>query len=141
MVRPEGDRPVLICDRLSIFAFVAVTVLDQQPVATVAAVTLTVVTHPHQHPTPLQLLTSECELQVSLAEGTFRIASIIRGPEATIPQHDSAAAVLALRDRALEVSVIEWMVLYLHRESAMAWIERWPFRDGPGFEHAVQLKP
>ena len=54
---------------------------------------------------------------------------------------DRAAAVLALRDRALERGVAEGVVLDLHRQPLDRRIERRPLGDRPALEHAVGLEP
>jgi hypothetical protein len=92
---------------------VAIAMLDQEPVISVAVVALAVVSHPHQYPTSLKLFARESELQVSFAKGAFGISTIISGPEATVPEHDGTTTVLALRDRPLEISVVQWVILDL----------------------------
>ena len=112
--------------------------LDQKPVVAVAA--LAVVAHAHDHPTALQLFARERELQLALAQRPLRIATVLGSPEAAVPEHDGAATVLALRDRALEVAVVERVVLDLHGEAPVTGVERWPFGDGPGLEDPVHLQ-
>ena len=77
-------------------------------------------------------------LQFALAQGLRGIA--IRRPEAAVPQHDGAAAVLALGDRAFEVAVIERVILGLDGKALVAGIERRALGHGPGFEDAIDFK-
>src|SRR3954447_526092 len=61
--------------------------------------------------------------------------------DASIPDDHRPGAVLALRDHALPLEVLERMVLGSHREPLVAGIEGGPLRDRPGGEHAVDLEP
>ena len=54
-----------------------------------------------------------------------------RLPGALVPQHHRAAAVLALGDRALELAVVERMVLDVHGEALVGRIGRGPLGDRP----------
>ena len=62
-------------------------------------------------------------------------------PGAAIPQHHRAAAILALRNRALERAVVERMILDMHRQPLVGGIEAWPLRAGPAQQHTVILQP
>ena len=59
---------------------------------------------------------------------------------AAIPDLDLARAVLARRDLALERAVVERMILDVHREHALAGLERQPLRHSPAREHAVPFE-
>src|SRR3954469_316180 len=125
----RSDGPVLIGDRSTVLAFVAVAMLDQEPIVTCAA--LTVVSHAHNNPAALQLFPSEGEFQLPLSERSFGIAAVLGSPETAVPEHDRATAVLALRDGALEVPVIQRVVLDLCGEAPITRIERGTLRDRP----------
>jgi hypothetical protein len=86
-------------------------VLDQEPVGALAAVA--VAFHPHQHPTAVQLVAVQREFQVALLEAAI---GIIGFPDAAIPQHDGAAAILVVRDGAFEIAVVQRVILDLDRE-------------------------
>jgi hypothetical protein len=86
----------------------------------------------------VELLALQGEIQLAFAIGLWRVLAI---PEATIPNHHRAAAVLALRNRALEVAVIQRMVLDLHREPLVVGVERRTFRHSPRLEDPIKLKP
>ena len=60
---------------------------------------------------------------------------------AAIPDLDRAGAVLTGRDLALEVGVVERVILDVHRQVPLAGRERHPLRDGPAREHPVALEP
>jgi hypothetical protein len=64
-----------------------------------------------------------------------------RGRIAAIPNHDCAAAILAFRNSAFEVAVVQRVVFDLDRKSLVMRVERGAFGDGPGFEDAIELKP
>src|SRR5690606_27826212 len=64
-----------------------------------------------------------------------------RLPGAAVPDQDAAAAVLALRDHALEVGVLERVVLGLRCEPPLAGHEARSLRHRPALEHAVELEP
>src|SRR5438874_4657406 len=126
-----GYRAVLISDRIAAFALMSVAVLDQKPVVAVAAVALAILPHAHEHPTALQLLAREHEFEVPLPKRVFRIATVFRRPEAAIPKHNGATAVFTLRDCALEVAVVERVVLDLHCQAPVTGVEGWPFCHRP----------
>src|SRR5262249_4460064 len=81
------------------------------------------------------------ELQFALLQLLFGALVSNRRPEATIPKHHRSAAVLTLRNGAFEISVIERMILDLHRQSLVFRIDRRAARYRPRFEHAVEFEP
>ena len=115
-----------------------VMVLDQQPIGALA--TVAVVTHPNEHEASVQPLAVQHELEVALLHRLFRRLAALRLPVAPIPEHDRAATILALRDRAFEITIVERVVLDLDREPLVARIERRPLGYRPGFEHAVEFE-
>src|SRR6185437_5855389 len=64
-----------------------------------------------------------------------------RLPGAAVPDHDRAAAILALGDGALEFVVIDRVILDLHGEPLFARDKAWAARHRPALHHAVKLKP
>ena len=107
-------RSILVCYASSL-PFPTVAMFDEEPVVSIAPIAFSILAHTNQHPAALQLRPRENELQISFPEGTLGIASILRSPEAPVPKHDGAAAVLALRDGAFEISIVERVVLNLNR--------------------------
>jgi hypothetical protein len=89
-----------------------VAALDQQPLGLALGGAL----HAQQHPAALQLLAAELELETAAPQAVGSIAP--RLPGAAIPHQHRAAAVLAFRDDAFEVAVLERMVFDLDREAA-----------------------
>jgi hypothetical protein len=86
----------------------------------------------------MKLLALELELELSLLQSGAGIAD--RRPRAPVPQHDGAAAVLALGNRALEVAVADRMILDLHREPLDGRIGHGTLGHRPRLEHAVELE-
>ena len=109
--------------------------LDKKPV-----VALALAAHAHQHPAAFQLVAGKQELQLALAQRGFRIGAVFSRPETPVPQHDGAAAILALWDGAFKVSVFERMILDLDRQSLVMGVKRRPLRHGPRFENAVDFE-
>src|SRR6185312_14668852 len=87
-----------------------VAVFDEEPARLPAGAR---VAQPHQHPAAAQPLTRQSQLQLPRRERLPGAASALRLPVAPIPDFDGPAAILSLRDRALEVTVIQRMILDL----------------------------
>src|SRR4029077_9826789 len=93
--RPAGrDGAILVEDVVGLAhsgEFVAM--LDQKPIGSFS--TVAVVPHPHQHPTAVQLVAVEGELEVTFLETALRIVGI---PITAVPELHRAAAILPLRE-------------------------------------------
>ena len=89
-------------------------------------------------PRARQLLAGKRERQVPLLQGLVRIALGL--PGAAIPDHHGAAAVLALRDRALERVVFDRVILHLDGEPLLAGNEARPAGHRPALHHPVELE-
>jgi hypothetical protein len=113
-----------------------VAALDQEPARARAGSLFG--SHPHQMPAAAQLLAGQREVELSLRETAVRIAD--RLPRAAIPHDDGSAAVLALRDHALEPGVLERMVLGLCRHAPLARDQARPLRNRPALQHIVELE-
>ena len=83
---------------------------------------------------PLQL-----EQQLALVETGRDVVQ--RDPLAAVPDDDGARAVVVGRDDALEVDVVDGVVLDVHREALVGGVRRRPLRHGPRLQHAVELEP
>src|SRR5205085_238960 len=77
---------------------------------------------------------------ITLAQCGFNIVSLFWFVSSVIPDHHSAAAVLAFRNDAFKLRVVNRMIFNLHREPPDFRIERWTFRHGPRLQHAVDLE-
>src|SRR5439155_27154900 len=62
-------------------------------------------------------------------------------PGADVPDHHSARTVISFRNNALKIKIRDRMILNLHSEPLVGWIERRPLGHSPGFEHAFHLQP
>jgi hypothetical protein len=95
-----------------------VAMLDEQPVDALARAA-----HAHQHPLPAQPPALQGELQLSRLQCALCVATRMWHPVATVPELHCATTVLAGRDGAFEITVVERVVLDLHREALVGRIE------------------
>ena len=92
---------------------------------------------PDQHEFAVQPRTVEQEFQFALVERRLRIARKLRRPGAAIPCLDRAGAVIALRYDALEIGVVERVILGPDREPLVGRIAGRAFRHRPAPQHAA----
>ena len=59
---------------------------------------------------------------------------------ASIPDHDSASAILALRNSSFEIKVGNGMILDLHGEALFPLREGHPLRHCPGFQSPPEFQ-
>ncbi len=135
---PAGHRAVLIREEGPAVAVhsLVVPVLDQQPVLLVPFSGPGL--HAHQHPTSLELLSLEGELQIAPAQSLVGIAH--RLPDPAIPELHGPSPVLALGDGPFEAAVLERMVFHPRGQMPVLGIEGRPFGHGPGQEDAVEFE-
>ncbi len=120
--------PIENCATVPADGFI-VTMLYQQPVGPLAAVS--VVFHANKHEAALQAIPVEDEFEVAFLERIFRRHVTLRLPITTVPQHDRATAIFTFRDRAFEIAVIERMVFNFDCQAFVCRIERRTARHGP----------
>src|SRR5699024_6783264 len=87
---------------------------------------------------PGKLLSLQLEFKVALGKSLFRIAN--RLPCAIVPQQHRAAAILAFRDGAFEIAIVERVVLDMNGKAFFGWHEAGAARDRPAFQYAIHLK-
>ena len=87
-----------------------------------------------ERPDPVQALAVQANGQPAVP---LLLEQLVR---AAVPDLDGARAVLARRDRPLEVAVLERVVLDVDREVALPTTEWDAFRHGPARERAVPLE-
>src|SRR5262249_12973123 len=92
------------------------------------------------HPFALHPLAFEREVEVTLLNRLSRVLARRGDPAADVPQHDRAATIFTPGNCALEIAVIERMVLGPHREALLVRIEARALRNRPAFEDSVQLE-
>ena len=81
----------------------------------------------------------QAKLQAPLPVARSRVAD--RLPSAPVPEHDRAAAVLPLGDDTFEASVLDRVVLDVHREPLGRRVHTGTLGNGPTLERAVELEP
>src|SRR5258708_10103207 len=96
--------------------------LNQQPIGALATAAISL--HTDQHPTAMQALAVEPELQGPGFERGFGRIRAFGRPVAAVPNHHRTAAVLSFGDGALEVAILERMIFDLDGEALFAGIER-----------------
>ena len=89
----------------------------------------------HERPDAVEALAVQLDGQPAVA----LLLEELVGP--AIPDLDGAGAVLSGRDRALEVAVLERVILHVHREVPLTASERDSLRHRPARERAVALEP
>ena len=117
-----------------------IAMFDQQPIVALT-VARAIVLETHQHPAALQFFSGENEFEFAVAKCLLGIFVTERRPEAAIPQHHRAAAVLAFGNGAFEIAVVEGMVFDFDRQPLVIGIDRRTLGNRPGLEHAVQFEP
>src|SRR5690606_14739187 len=85
-----------------------------------------------------ELLAVKREDQLAVAHALVGIDQ--RLPGAAVPHDHVAGTVLARGNRALEATVLDRMVLHVHRQSLVRRIEAWPLRHRPTEQDAVVLQ-
>ena len=98
--------------------------LDQQPVLALA-----VAAHADEIPSAFQTLAMKCERKMPFLQSGVRIFGGL--PGSLIPQHDRAAAVLALGDGPFEGAIGKRMILRPHRQPFIGGTQAGTFRDRP----------
>ena len=95
-----------------------------------------------RHEPPAQLLAVQLEVQLTVGERLGGILGHVERPGAAIPHDHVTAAVLTFGDHALEVEVLERMVLDVHREVTLTPGSRVsPFGTAQLDQHAADLQP
>jgi hypothetical protein len=118
-----------LCGDVDVVARLVVIALDEKPVSLGL----------REHPAAVELFSLEGEVQAALAQRRGGIG-ILGAPRALVPEQHVACAILLLRDHALELAVLEGMVLGLHREAPLGGIEARALRHRPALQHAVELQ-
>jgi hypothetical protein len=91
--------------------------------------------HPHQMPTAFQPLAVQRDVEMTFLQSEPRVEC--RFPASSIPYNHCAAAILALRDVALEIEILHRVIFGAHGEALLACDEARPFGDGPTLERTV----
>jgi hypothetical protein len=110
---------------------VRVAFFDEQPLV-LAALRL------DERPPAAQLVAAQLEQQLALVEPGRDVVQ--REPLPAIPDDDGARAVVVGRNHALEVDVVDGVVLDVDREPLVRRVRRRPLRNGPRLQHAIELE-
>ena len=94
--------------------------------------------HADEMPAALELRAFQREIEPALLQPAHRVALGL--PAAAVPDDHLAAAVLALRDLALEVGIVERMVLDVHGEPLVAGHQARAAGDGPARQRVADLE-
>ena len=89
----------------------------------------------HQQPFALQLLAFEEDMKLS-----FVVTALDNFVGPDVPHHHGPAAILALRNRALEIEIFEGMIFSSHRQPLLSKRVRWTLRHCPRLQDAVHLQ-
>src|SRR4030095_16211628 len=117
---------------------IRVLFLDEEPCLVARFAAVSAAARSHQHEAALELLAVERELELAFPVARDRIALGI--PRAAIPYHHGTAAVFAFRYDAFESTVLDRMILDVHRETLVGGIETRTFRNGPAQQDAALLQ-
>ena len=118
--RPGWRNGGLDCRRIAAFLLQAVVSLDEQPVVLPAAL-IRLRAQPHDGELAIQPLAMENKLDLAVTQSVVRIYQ--RLPGAAIPGLDRSGAVLAVRNGALEIGVLQRVILDMRRDAFVVWVE------------------
>src|SRR6266851_2809043 len=112
--------------------------LDQEPSLVAALATVLTAVGLHQRPAAFELLAVELEFEMALGVAHDGVA--FRDPRSPVPQQYRPAAVLLRGDDAFEGSVLDRVVLDVHRQTLVGWVEAGTFGYRPAQQYAVELE-
>ena len=119
-------------------ALEVVVLLDEEPVGLGLVEPPELAVHADERPLALHLGAVEDELERAVAQAGVDVGvGGLRLPGALVPEHDGAAAVLALGDDAFEAAVLHGVVFDLDGEALVRDDVAGALGDGPGLEDAV----
>ena len=88
----------------------------------------------------MQLVPVDIDVQLPRRHRGRRVVGLVRLPGTEAPDDDVTAAVLPGRDHALEVDVLDRVVLDMHGEPFHRGIQGRAVRHRPAHQHSVDLK-
>ena len=94
----------------------------------------------HEDEPAVELRPVDVRVELAGGDGGRRVVRTVRLPGAPVPDDDVPAAVLLRRDDALEVEVLDRVVLDVDGHPARDRVERRPAGDRPADEDAVDLE-
>ncbi len=94
--------------------------------------------HAHEMPAAGELLAFQRKVEMALGVGLMHIA--FGKPVTAVPDQHGAAAILTLRDDALEAVVLDGVVLGVHGQAPLPGDKARAAGDCPALHHAVKLE-
>ena len=120
---------------------VLVALLDQQPILLVLWVGAAAAASAHERERAVELEAVQVDIDFSLADRVGGVARRIDDfVNAAIPHDDRACAIVARRNHALEVAILQRMVLDGDREMLVGGIHRGAFRNRPRAQDIFHLE-
>src|ERR1700722_2571706 len=113
---------------------VVVILVQQQPLLVLAPAA-------DQDQPAAQFVAGDVHVQLAGRDPGRRVVGLGRFPRADVPDDHVAAAVLTRGDHALELQVLNRVILDMHGQPPRLRIERRPVRHGPAGQYAVNLEP
>src|SRR6185369_7031947 len=147
VVRPAGPDTLGMVLRVPARDRGRVALLDQEPLLALVLErggrrAARPAARPDDREPALHLLAGQHELQLAVGDRGGGIGRLrLRRPGSPIPDDDVAGAVLAVWDHALEVEVLDRVILDVDGHPADRRIEGRALRDGPADEDPVDLEP
>src|SRR3954447_6936988 len=135
LVRAAAEHRPWVVLRVPALDGMLVALVQQHPRVSVVAVPA------HKHEPATQLRPVYLSVQLTRLERGTRVVGLDWLPGAGGPDDDVTSAVLLGRDHALEVEVLDRMVLHAHRQPPHLRVEWRTLRDGPAHEDPVHLEP
>lgn len=86
----------------------------------------------------LQFLAAQFEFQLAVAIAGLGI--FVWHPHATVPDDNGAGAIVAGRNYAFEIGVVERMIFDMHGHALDGWVEARSLGHGPAFERAIEFQ-
>src|SRR5262245_54605592 len=78
---------------------------------------------------------------MSLLDGLTGVLAGIGDPASLVPQHHRATTIFALGDGALELTIVDRMVLDVHRKPVLVWIAARALGHRPALRHPIEFEP
>jgi hypothetical protein len=138
LVRTPGEHRAWMVLRIPVGDGIVVVLVQQQPLLLVAAA---VAAAADQHQAAAELGAVHVRMQLAARHRRGRVVGLVGLPGADVPDDDVAAAVLTGRDHALEVEILDRVVLDVDGHPAGLGIERRALRHRPADQDPVDLEP
>ena len=110
----------------------SIALLDQEPF-------LHTLLDLHERPPAAQLVALQVEEELALVQA---LQGILDGdPHPAVPHDHGARAVIAFRNDPLEVAVLEWVILHVHRKALVGGVRGRALGNRPRLQHPFHFEP